>query len=222
MLSEKFIKQYMRKAKSIADDNKICYSRQLGAVIIKVYDDGTSRGVSSGYNGPPKKTPHCDTDEYLREVFWPQLTYEEKCTAVRNVNLKVEFLEGEEALDREAGCAFAKSVAGCKTCPRRFVNATTGKRLELCTCQHAERNAIYNAAEDTYGCWMFCWCGVPCSDCTGAIINAGIKVVYCLDDNTGAHNGGKDYSYSSRWQFEKAKVNLVCKSKEYYLEGEGK
>jgi len=210
----------MRKAKAVADDNKICYSRQLGAVIIKVYDDGTSRGVSSGYNGPPKKTPHCDTEEYLREVFWPQLTYEEKCTAAKKVNLVVTVPEndegGNEYLDILASCSFAKSAAGCGSCPRRLIDAKTGQRVELCSCQHAERNAIYNATEDTYGCWMFCWCGVPCSDCTGAIINAGIKRVYCLDDNTGAHKG--DYSYSSRWLFEKAGVKLVCMNKELFLE----
>ncbi len=199
-LSEKFVKKYMRAAKQIADDNQICYSRQLGAVIVKVYPDGTSRQVSGGYNGPPKHTPHCDSEEYLQDVVWPQLTEREREPF-------------EETLSPI--CAFVRKYAGCKTCPRRIIGAKTGQRTELCSCEHAERNAIYNATEDLYGCWMFGWHGVPCQPCANAVINSGIKKIYVIEDNSYAH--GTDYSYSSRWLLRKAGVDLVIYKPEWYL-----
>jgi dCMP deaminase len=47
--------------------------------------------------------------------------------------------------------------------------------------EHAERNAIYNAARigvSTKGCTMYLSCGVPCSDCARGIINAGITRIF--------------------------------------------
>lgn len=47
--------------------------------------------------------------------------------------------------------------------------------------EHAERNAIYNAARigvSTKGSTMYLSCEVPCSDCARAIINAGIISIY--------------------------------------------
>ena len=48
--------------------------------------------------------------------------------------------------------------------------------------EHAERNAIINAARigvSTNNCVMYLTCDIPCVDCTRAIINAGIKIIYC-------------------------------------------
>jgi dCMP deaminase len=48
--------------------------------------------------------------------------------------------------------------------------------------EHAERNAIYNAARmgtPLDGTTIYLTSGLPCSDCARAIINAGIKKVYC-------------------------------------------
>lgn len=47
--------------------------------------------------------------------------------------------------------------------------------------EHAERNAIYNAARigvSTKGCTMYLSCGIPCADCARGIINAGIRKVF--------------------------------------------
>lgn len=49
--------------------------------------------------------------------------------------------------------------------------------------EHAERNAIYNAARSgvsTDGTTMVLSCGLPCTDCARGIIQAGIKRVFCL------------------------------------------
>lgn len=63
------------------------------------------------------------------------------------------------------------------------------KRPEkYCWTEHAERNAIYNAARcgiATKGCSIVVN-GPPCNDCARAIIQAGItKVYYCNPPNTG-------------------------------------
>ena len=47
--------------------------------------------------------------------------------------------------------------------------------------EHAERNAIYNAARigvSLKDSTMYLTCGISCSDCTRGIINSGIKRVY--------------------------------------------
>lgn len=48
--------------------------------------------------------------------------------------------------------------------------------------EHAERNAIYNAARigtTLKGSTIFLTSGPPCMDCARGVINAGIKKVYC-------------------------------------------
>ena len=55
--------------------------------------------------------------------------------------------------------------------------------------EHAERNAIYNAARigvSTKGCTMYMTCGMPCADCARAIINAGIEKIVIEAGGTGA------------------------------------
>jgi dCMP deaminase len=48
--------------------------------------------------------------------------------------------------------------------------------------EHAERNAIYNAARvgiPLKGSSIYLTSGLPCMDCARGIVNSGIKVVYC-------------------------------------------
>jgi len=48
--------------------------------------------------------------------------------------------------------------------------------------EHAERNAIYNAARigvSTKGTTMYLSCGLPCADCARGIINSGIERIFC-------------------------------------------
>ena len=60
--------------------------------------------------------------------------------------------------------------------------------------EHAERNAIYNAARigvSTKGCTMYLSCGVPCSDCARGIINSGIIRIFCERGDVTKANIGK-------------------------------
>jgi deoxycytidylate deaminase len=52
---------------------------------------------------------------------------------------------------------------------------------------HAEMNAIINAARigvSTMDTSMYLTCGIPCTNCGKAIINAGIKEIYCKKEDT--------------------------------------
>lgn len=48
--------------------------------------------------------------------------------------------------------------------------------------EHAERNAIYNAARigvSTKDTTIYLSCGLPCADCARGIINSGIRRIFC-------------------------------------------
>ena len=53
--------------------------------------------------------------------------------------------------------------------------------------EHAERNALYNAARigvSTKNTTMYLTCGVPCTDCAKGIISSGVKAIYCKTEDT--------------------------------------
>lgn len=212
-MKPKFIKKYMRIAKAVADDNNSCYARKIGTIIVKSFANGDSNIVSAGYNGPPKRTPHCDNREYLEKMVWPELTMQEKLTFISKFPHDPSF---ENAPDNPVEYALDKAE-NCKVCPRRLVGAPSGVRLELCVCEHSERNSIYNAGCDLHDCIMFCWCGIPCLDCAKAIINSGITQIYCIKDSS----YGTAYNFHrSEFLFEKAGVKVFLAPPEYYLEND--
>jgi len=202
-MKEKFIKHYMRMAKFVGEDCNSCYSRKIGVVIV---DPRANKVLGTGYNSPPRGVPHNDDPGYLEYVVWPQLKDEEKAKAVG--------CEGAGPPCPVSDCVmmndFVKKYGNTRICPRKAIGAPSGARLELCSCAHAETNAIVNASNDLYGAEMFCWCGCPCVECTKLIINSGIKKVYIID-------WGRDYSFGSRFLFSKAGVEVIEYLPDYYL-----
>lgn len=217
-MKDKFVKKYMRYAKAVAEDQNPCLSRAIGAVIVNPEKNVV---VSTGYNGPAKDVPHPDTYEFLAEYVYPQLTKDDK----NKINLLQAAQNKMPAIQDIGWCKenFAQAFSGCKTCPRKLVGAISGARLELCGCAHGERNAIANAAKaghETFGCYMFCWCGIPCLDCCVPIINAGITRVYCWSPE-GRQVEANAYNFdNSRWQFKKAGVEVIEVDKEWVLSDE--
>mgnify|MGYP003146095846 CR=1 FL=1 len=181
-MKDKFVGKYMRLARQIASDNNPCLSRKVGVIVV---DPQTKGIVGAGYNGPPEGTPHCNEIEFLENFVWPQLTEEEKA------------LMG--STEKRRGCEY---MAAQNKCPRNLLGYFCGKRSELCSCQHAERNALNKLPIPANGLIMFCWCGVPCIQCTGSIINAGIKEIHCL-------KGTQDYQPEARWLYETSKTVLI-------------
>ena len=220
VISEKHCKKYMRLAKHVGEDENPCYSRHIGVVIV---NPRQHKPVGTGYNGPPRDVPHCDDAEYLSEIVWPMLTPPEKDrfvnitfidqTTGENKGPQGCTVEEMEAMNDDQRRDYAVGIHGnCKTCPRKLVGAASGQRLELCSCVHAETNAIVNAGQDLNDCVMFCWCGVPCVECTKLIIQSGIKKIWVI-------NWGADYSSGSRWLFKKAGVEINEHLPAFYLEG---
>ena len=208
--SPKEVRYFMGMAKSVMVSENPCPSRQIGVVIA---DPRTGALVSTGHNGPPDGAPPNDDEDYLKNVFWPQLQPHEKAKALKKV---LHFDEVQDMSDADYDKhldTFLMCQAGCgNVCPRKLIDAPSGQRLELCTCAHGETNAIIRAHRSVAGCWIFCYCGVPCIDCTKLIINSRIYTVVVIDHGRG------DYSpYSSRWLFQHSKTNLLFLSEDWLM-----
>ena len=77
--------------------------------------------------------------------------------------------------------------------------------------EHAERNALYNAAKigvSTKNCVMYLNCGVPCCDCARGIINAGIKTIYVCEQDITKSEHWLEHSKRSRIMFGESNVKL--------------
>ena len=107
--------------------------------------------ISTGYNGPPRRIPHCGS---------------ERCRSDKVL------------LD----AAKRGSISTCdekwhNTCPRRLLGYKSSEGMEWCPAQHAEENAVSNAARigaSTIGTTLYLNSIVPCKNCFGTLINAGI------------------------------------------------
>ena len=78
---------------------------------------------------------------------------------------------------------------------------------------HAEMNAIINAARigvSTNESKMYLTCGIPCSNCGKAIINAGISEIYCKREDTTVNREKWDEEAKRTLQmFKEAKVEVI-------------
>lgn len=185
--NNKFVMKYMNMAKHIASQNDSCYSRQIGVVIT---DSNFNKILSTGYNGPPRGIPHCNTPEHFVNVFVPQLSVKEKSILQQKMNLNTFCVD--KLID---------NFAYAKECPRKLIGCKSGERLNLCTCVHAEVNAIINSSCDLKDSFMFAYCPLPCIECTKVIINVGISKLFCYKENV-------DYSIGSRYLFEKSGIQV--------------
>ena len=78
--------------------------------------------------------------------------------------------------------------------------------------EHAERNAIYNAARigvSLKDSTMYLTCGMCCTDCTRGIINSGIKRVYLEREGGAKGEMWSEHAKRSEQMFKEAGVD-VC------------
>jgi len=139
-----------------------CLSRQIGAVLVR-----DKSIVSTGFNGPPRGVPHCNTIIRRNSIM----------EVLRNENpgLLSEFRSG---------------LSDLTLCPRKAMGFKSGNGLERwCIAAHAERNCLINAARlgvSTLGTSLYMNCIVPCKDCLIELINAGVEEI--VVDEVEAYN----------------------------------
>jgi dCMP deaminase len=148
-MSTRWDKYFLGICKEVGKNTK-CMSRQIGAIL--VIDNSI---VATGYNGPPRGIPHCNTRAQIDHEFCKELI---KRSGLCNY-------EAERYLEK---------------CPRQLMKFKSGEGLEWCVAGHAERNCLINAARTgvcTRNTTMYMDCGIPCTPCMVEIINAGVKEI---------------------------------------------
>jgi dCMP deaminase len=108
--------------------------------------------ISTGFNGPSRGIPHCGQDRFLADKYLRK--------ELENILLLNPI---RRRIDTE--------------CPRRVLGYASGTHMELCPAQHAEENAVSNAARlgvSVLGSTLYMNSVIPCSKCYGTLINAGI------------------------------------------------
>lgn len=151
-----FIMQAMLAAAKSKDD-----STWVGVVLVK---DNTV--IATGFNGFPRGVAETQFDEWL----------------MRPVSPHVEIIH--QTTEQQMYGPIPNMMKDAP--PKDLIEERWNKRPEKYRwVEHAERNAIYQAARhgfSTVGATMyFNTTGLPCSDCTRAVIQAGVTELVCRD-----------------------------------------
>lgn len=128
-----------------------CLSRKIGAILVR-----NNSIISTGYNGPPRGIPHCGLDRMKKD---------------KHLNYLTDITENEDSIHLNR--FFSE-------CPRKVLNYESGTHMEICPAQHAEENAISNASRlgvSVVNSTLYMNCVIPCKNCFGTLINAGIKEI---------------------------------------------
>ncbi len=131
-----------------------CLSRKIGAILVR-----DKSIISTGYNGPPRDIPACGHERFMKDPILKDLC---------NNNPFPD------------GYGKPNPIRWIMECPRKLLGYESGTHMELCPAQHAEENAISNAARNgvsTLGCTLYMNSVLPCKNCIGTLINAGITEI---------------------------------------------
>jgi dCMP deaminase len=109
--------------------------------------------ISTGFNGPPRGIPHCGPERLSKDIILQSIFKDH---------------------------AISISYPVPNNCPRHYLAYPSGTHMELCPAQHAEENAVSNAARlgvSVLGSTCYLNTVIPCSKCFGTLINAGIAEI---------------------------------------------
>ncbi len=127
-----------------------CLSRKIGAILVRDHSI-----ISTGYNGLPRGVPHCGHERFMKDS---------------NIDKAAKLAEG----------TYGEQVRFQRECPRKVLGYESGTHMELCPAQHAETNAVSNAARlgvSVLNSTLYMNSVIPCKNCFGTLINAGIVEV---------------------------------------------
>ena len=192
--SNKWIRKFLRQARE-ASDGSDCASRGVGCVLVK-----DKIPISQGFNGPPSGcsnncariefySPKCYFDHAKRCNISFEKTepwYDDKtCKIMVPMGIKNEKCCSPIPLTEDPCTqSFLEDFGkGKNICPRKLLGYKSGENLELCSCCHAESNAIAFAARQGHSTILsscFTFPISPCKMCAGLLISAGIKEIYSV------------------------------------------
>jgi dCMP deaminase len=87
--------------------------------------------------------------------------------------------------------------------------AIANRDAKLLRTIHAELNAILSAKEPLNGYSIFVWPFQPCSQCAAAIIQSGIKDVYCPFNDHLNHERWSESFKSALQMLDEAEVRVI-------------
>jgi len=146
-------KYFLDICNAVASNSK-CFSRKIGAILVR-----DNIVIATGYNGPPRDMPRCDK------------RWEDSHDPIVNTLFAGGYKEGE-----------LSDVEG--RCPRQLLGFDSGERLDLCPAVHAEVNCVTAAARNgvsVKGARLYMNAQIPCSNCMGVLVNAGVSTVVITD-----------------------------------------
>ena len=88
-------------------------------------------------------------------------------------------------------------------------SAIADRDTKLLRTIHAELNAILSAKEPLNGYSLFVWPFQPCSQCAAAIIQSGIKDVYCPFTSHSSNDRWSDSFKSALQMLDEAEVRVI-------------
>jgi dCMP deaminase len=139
---------FFNTARQIARNSK-CFSRRIGAVLVK--DNSI---ISTGYNSPPRGVPRCDARWLIDARFIKRY----------NPDGKIKYEDAKGKCPRKV--LGAKSGEMLDICPAGHSE------------ENAILNAAWHGIA-TKGATMYVTCGIPCHRCITKIINAGVSEIVC-------------------------------------------
>lgn len=89
------------------------------------------------------------------------------------------------------------------------VDRINNRNTKLLFTLHAELNAILAAKEPLNGYSLFVWPFQPCAQCAGAIIQSGIKEIYCPYSDHLAHERWMESFKAALQMFDEAGVTTI-------------
>lgn len=89
------------------------------------------------------------------------------------------------------------------------IERITKRDTKLLFTLHAEINAILSAKEPLAGCSIFVWPFQPCAQCAAAIIQSGIKDVYCPVPHFSTQERWAESFKAALQMFDEAGVRLI-------------
>lgn len=103
--------EYFSEIASVIAKRSTCDRKSVGAVIVDI----DNRIVSTGYNGSPDKTPHCDDVGHLLAT----INGRDSCIRTVHAENNAIIYAGREVI----GCSIYVTVIPCYNCALMIVNA---------------------------------------------------------------------------------------------------